>query len=43
MWNLKANKDKQKRNRNRLINTENKLVVARGERGRGMGEIGEGG
>ena len=30
-----------KQNRNRLIDTENKLVVSRGERGWGMGEIGE--
>ena len=27
---------------NRFINTENKLVVAREEKGGGMGEIGEG-
>ena len=30
-----------KKNRKRLINTENKLVVARGEVGEGLGKIGE--
>ena len=28
-------------NKNRLLNTENKLVVSRGEVGGGMGEIGD--
>jgi len=31
-----------KKGRNRLINTENKLVVARGEGTGGMGKMGEG-
>ena len=31
-----------KQNRNRLLDTENKLVVTRGEEGVGMGEIGKG-
>ena len=31
-----------KQNRNRLANTENRLMVARGERGWGLGEKGEG-
>ena len=30
-----------KQNRNRLLDTENKLAVARAERGEEMGEIGE--
>lgn len=30
-----------KENSHRLINTENKLIVATGERGESMGEIGE--
>ena len=37
MWNLKN-----KTNRNRLTDTENKVVVARGEESGGLGEIGEG-
>ena len=45
MWNLK-NKTKQKTNeqtkiRIRPINTENKLLVARGEVGGGMGKMGK--
>ena len=43
MWNLKNKTNEQtKQNRNRLIGVKNKLVVARGEAGRGMGKIGEG-
>ena len=43
MWNLKNETDEQtKQNRNRLIDTEEKLVVARGEGSGRMGEIGEG-
>ena len=40
MWNLKKKPDKQ--NRNRLINTENKWVIAREEESGGMDKIGEG-
>ena len=40
MWNPKNQPNKQ--NRNRLTDTENKLVVARGEDGSRLGEIGEG-
>jgi len=32
----------QTKNRSILINTANKLVIARGEEGRGMGKIGKG-
>ena len=42
MWNLKIKTSEQQQktqNRNRLIDTENKLVVARGEGGGGMDEI----
>ena len=45
MWNLKQNKTKQmekKQNRNGLLDTKNKLMVARGEVGRGTGEEGKG-
>ena len=43
MWNLKNKTNEQtEQNRNSLIDTKNKLVVARGEGGMGMGEIGEG-
>jgi len=39
MWNIKNKTNKQQqKNRNRLINRENNLVVARGE---GMGKIGK--
>ena len=47
MWNLKQNKTENKnqgnkqQNRNRLIDTENEVVVARGECV-GMNELGEG-
>ena len=37
MWNLKIEQTK-----NRLLNTENKLVVARGAMGGGMGETDKG-
>ena len=36
MWNLKP-----KQNRNRLINTENNLVVAREDDGGGVEKVGE--
>ena len=39
MCNLKNKTNKQ--NRNRLIDTENNLMVARGEVGGGTGEVGE--
>ena len=42
MWNLKKKKtqmNKQTKNRIRPINTENKLMVSRGEEGRGMGKL----
>lgn len=43
-WNLKNKTDGQTEEaRNRLINTDNKLVVARGVRVGGMGEMGKGG
>ena len=43
MWNLKNKTNEQTQsNRNRVIDTENKQVVARGERGGGRKEIGEG-
>ena len=43
MWNLKNKTNEQtKQKRNRLIDTENKLVVARGEEGGEMNEIGKG-
>ena len=32
----------QKKNRNRPVNTENKLMVARGEESQGMDKLGEG-
>jgi len=41
MWNLR-NKDTKQRQKTRLLNTENKLMVARGEVGAGIGEKGEG-
>lgn len=41
MWNLK-NKYKQQ-NKNKLIDTENRLVVIKGEKGGEVGEMGEGG
>jgi len=37
--NKQTNKQMKKQQKYRLINTENKLVVARGEVGKGMGEI----
>ena len=44
MWNLKQNKTKQMntQNKNRLTDSESKQVVARGEVGGALGEIGEG-
>ena len=43
MWNLKNKTNEQtKQKRNRLIDTDNKLVVVRGQAGRGLGEKGEG-
>ena len=40
MWNLKNKINKQ--NGNRVIDAENRLMVARGERFGGLGEKGEG-
>lgn len=40
MWNLKTQQTKQ--NIKRLIDTDNKIVIARREGSKGMGEIGEG-
>ena len=42
MWNLKIKTEQKNQNRNRLIDTENKVLVDRNEAGRGMGEKGEG-
>ena len=43
MWNLKnKTKEQTKPNRNRPIDTENKLLVARGEGGEELGKIGKG-
>ena len=43
MWNLKNRTNEQTpQNRNRVIDAENKPVVAREERSRGRKEIGEG-
>ena len=43
MWNPKNKTNEQtKQNKNRLIDTENKLVVTTGERARGRHKIGEG-
>ena len=43
MWNLKAKQiNKKEQNKNRLIDSEKKLVVDRGEGCGGMGKIGEG-
>ena len=39
MWNLK---NKTKQNKNKLIDTENRLLVTRREGGWGEGEMGEG-
>ena len=43
MWNLKNKTNKQAKKKKKdgkiPINTENKLVVARGEEGRGMGKM----
>ena len=42
MWNLKNKPNEQtKQYRNRSIDTENKLIVARREVGGGLGETGE--
>ena len=41
MWSLKNKTNEQKKNRNRVINTENKLVVCRRKEGEGMGKIAE--
>ena len=38
MWNLKKTNEHIQPNRNEVIDTEKKQVVARGERGRGMKE-----
>jgi len=38
----KTNKGKKKQTKKRPLNTENKLVAARGEVGEGMGEIHKG-
>lgn len=37
----KTNEQTNKQNRNRLINTEKRLVVDKGEGSRGLGEIGD--
>ena len=42
MWNLKNTTSKHNKKRNRLTDTENKLVVYRGEREEGRGNIGVG-
>ena len=44
MWNVECGKQNKQtqQNRNRLIDTENKLVIVRGEEGWGMSDIGEG-
>ena len=43
MWNLKNKTNEYtEQNRNRLIDTENKWVIARGEASGWMGKIGEG-
>ena len=43
MWNLKNKANEQiQQNRNRVIETENKLAVARGEGVKGIKEIGKG-
>ena len=43
-WNLKKKTKKKKRDKpgNRLLTTENKLVVTRGEAGGGTGAVGDG-
>ena len=41
MWSVKYKTNGQTKNRNRLIDTENKLGVARWEWGRETGKIGE--
>ena len=38
MWNLKTKTKEQTQNRNRLINTENELVFARGVQDRAKGK-----
>ena len=38
---MRKQRKKERQTQNRLLNTENKLVVPRGEVGGGMGEIGE--
>ena len=40
MWNLKNNRNKQ--NRNRLVDTENRQTLSEGSRVGGLGERGEG-
>ena len=42
MWNLKNKNEQIQQNRNRLTDTENKLVATSGERDGGRGKIGEG-
>jgi len=46
IWNLRNRTHEQRGKkgnpRNRLLTIENKLVVTRGEMGRGMGEVGDG-
>ena len=42
MWNLQSKINEQtKQSENRLTDTENNLIVARGERSQGLDEIGE--
>ena len=40
MWNLKNNANRPIKNRNRLTDIENKLMVTKGERKRGKNELG---
>ena len=40
MWNLKNNTNRSIKNRNRLTDIENKLMVTKGERKRGKNELG---
>ena len=42
MWTLEKKKQNKNAKQKTLINTKNKLVVAREERGKGISEIGKG-